>query len=139
MKTLLAEFSSLKTGTNKPSSQNSATSNSSSQNSKASCSKNKKGKQQNSNKQEDMKADESAANDSQSEPTTSSSQSSNANNNSLIVETQEVNGSECELIILIDPGLIKQVQDTVLAVCKGQGHCEVISLKETVEGDELIS
>ena len=52
---------------------------------------------------------------------------------------QEINGNECELIILIDPGLIKQVQDTIMSVCKGQGHCEVISLKETVEGDELIS
>merc|ERR1712062_255144 len=74
--------------------------------------------------------------------TTNENSSSNqpiTSNDSLIVESDEVNGTECEIILLIDPGLIKKVQETVLSVCKGQAVCDVVSLKETVEGDEIIT
>ena len=93
-------------------------------------SKNKQNKENSSDLNEENATNESSA-QSSSQPITGA--------DSLVVENDEVNGTECEIILLIDPGLIKKVQETVLSVCKGQAVCDVVSLKETVEGDEIIT
>ena len=96
--------------------------------------KKSKNKQQNKENSSDLN-EENATNESSAQ----SSSQPITGADSLVVENDEVNGTECEIILLIDPGLIKKVQETVLSVCKGQAVCDVVSLKETVEGDEIIT
>jgi len=133
-KQLLSDLKALNNSQTPASSSNSQASSSNQKTAKNQNKKNAKNKQQNNENSEETNGATSSAtneNSSSNQPITSS--------DSLIVESDEVNGTECEIILLIDPGLIKKVQETVLSVCKGQAVCDVVSLKETVEGDEIIT
>lgn len=45
---------------------------------------------------------------------------------------------ELEMIILIDPGCYREIDELLQAETKGKGHLEVLSLKEVEEGDEKL-
>ena len=94
MKPLLAEFTSLNSGSCKPSNRTNNTTALNSSSSKASNSKNKKGKQQTSKQHGETKNDvtsmeKSNEGDSQLEAATSSQSSGSNSSNSLVVENQE--------------------------------------------------
>ena len=99
----------------------------------------KSGKQNKKSKNKQQNENEEATSSSSANHSSTEKQPVSSGDGGLVVESDEVNGTECEIILLIDPGLIKKVQETVLSVCKGQASCDVLSLKETVEGDEIIS
>jgi len=41
-------------------------------------------------------------------------------------------------VCLIDPGHFREVDDLVRCETKGQGHMELLSLKEVTEGEETL-
>ncbi|XP_013385789.1 ribosome maturation protein SBDS-like [Lingula anatina] len=57
-------------------------------------------------------------------------------NLSKSVESEESDGDELEMVILIDPGCYREIDDLVKTETKGKGRIEMLSLKEVVEGDE---
>jgi len=56
----------------------------------------------------------------------------------LLGEVQEEDfGEEYELILLVDPGKYRGIQDVVGAETRGRGTVEVLDLKEIKEGEEI--
>ena len=41
-------------------------------------------------------------------------------------------------VCLIDPGHLREIDDLVKSETKGQGHMELLSLKEVTEGEETL-
>lgn len=53
------------------------------------------------------------------------------------VESEDFH-AELELVILVDPGCYREIEDIVRADTKGQGHLEMISLKDIEDREEKI-
>ncbi|CAH1800542.1 unnamed protein product [Owenia fusiformis] len=53
------------------------------------------------------------------------------------VEREEFD-DELEMVILIDPGVYREVDDIVRQDTKGHGHLEILSLKDMEEGEEKL-
>lgn len=45
----------------------------------------------------------------------------------------------CIKVLLIDPGCFRDIDDFVRSATKGQGHLDVLSLKEIEESDEKLT
>lgn len=54
------------------------------------------------------------------------------------IETEDWDGGTLILVCLIDPGHFREVDDLVRCETKGQGHMELLSLKEVTEGEETL-
>ncbi|KAH3888889.1 ribosome maturation protein SBDS-like [Dreissena polymorpha] len=54
------------------------------------------------------------------------------------VEHDEFDDEELEMVILIDPGSFREVEELVREGTKGRAQIEVLSLKDVTEGDELL-
>ncbi|XP_067013769.1 ribosome maturation protein SBDS [Anabrus simplex] len=53
-------------------------------------------------------------------------------------ETENWNGGELSIVCLIDPGHYREVDELVRSETKGHGLLELLSLKEVMEGEELL-
>ncbi|CAL8129771.1 unnamed protein product [Orchesella dallaii] len=54
------------------------------------------------------------------------------------VETKEFTGNSLTLIILLDPGFFRELDELVRAESKGKGVLEVLSLKDVADSEEQI-
>uniref|UniRef100_A0A1B6E0G9 Ribosome maturation protein SBDS n=1 Tax=Clastoptera arizonana TaxID=38151 RepID=A0A1B6E0G9_9HEMI len=54
------------------------------------------------------------------------------------VESEDWDGGNLSLIILIDPGHYREVDEIVRSETKGHGFLELLNLKEVTEGEELL-
>ncbi|XP_052797915.1 ribosome maturation protein SBDS-like [Mya arenaria] len=54
------------------------------------------------------------------------------------VERDEFEDDELEMVILIDPGAFREVEELVREGTKGRAQIEVLSLKDVEEGDEVL-
>jgi len=55
------------------------------------------------------------------------------------VEDKTFEGGDFSMVMLIDPGFYRQIDETIRVETKGKGLLELINLKEVHEGDEKIS
>lgn len=54
------------------------------------------------------------------------------------LETEEWNDGTLNLVCLIDPGHYREINEIIRSETKGSGLLELLNLKETVEGDEVL-
>lgn len=53
------------------------------------------------------------------------------------IESDAFDG-DLEMVILVDPGCFREIDDLVRSDTKGKGHLDVLSLKDIEEGDEMM-